>query len=479
MKGNAAVVAIERGAAKLVAAGFVLLAAACSSSTSSERSAEPLHVAAGQPSPLFRSPEEPGAAAADDSTQQADAGDPEGIASLVDGSPRLQALRENVARTTGLILQGSFAPNPVLMLETEMMPIDDMGFGNARNKIRISQRFELAGKADARVTLAEYRRDEAEALYFHERSSLLAEVAGDCCSILIKQGEAEALKRLVELRASLTAIAAEMNATGRLSDLEFIPFEVALDRSRVALSEVEAEREMLLRQVEGLLGLPDGSVTAGVDGGGTGVLLFEEPAGGESDVLSRSSQLIVDDRKVAAERAGLELSRSGAWPDLTAGIGYARGSEMSSERDDFVGAFVEIPLPLIDRNQGATRSAEAAVRQAESTLLADAHRLLGEWRGLKQRWEKLSVTRDLYTKKIIPGLERELSLMDSQVVSGRIPLMKRIEAAVALEETVLAALKIDESLVLIQVEARRLTGLEQRWAARQGNNESADAGDGE
>ncbi len=453
---------LRRRSLALFCAGAALLLGACSATTSS-KSDQPAHVAAGQPSPLVRTQENLPAMKAAVPVGAISADDPEGIMALVDQSPKMQALHENVARETGLILQGSFAPNPVLMLETEMMPIDDMGFGNARNKIRISQRFELAGKADARVTVAEARRDEAEALYFHERNLLQADLARDCCAVLIRQKEVESLARLVDIRRRLALIAGEMNASGRLSDLELIAFEVAADRARAKLASTEAERARLLRNVEGALGLPLGAVAVRAEPGEGASLLVEFPEGTEEDLLTRNCHLIVNDRKVAAARASLELSRSGAWPDLTAGIGYARGAEMSRNRDDYMGAFLEIPLPVVDRNQGETRSAEAAVRQAESTLLADAHRFLGEFRGLMERWERLKATRDLYVGKIIPNIEKELSLMDSQVASGRIALIRRLEAAVDLEETVLAALKVDETLIQIQIQARYLTGMGQQW----------------
>ena len=75
-------------------------------------------------------------------------------------------------------------------------------------------------------------------------------------------------------------------------------------------------------------------------------------------VDTESPDLIVSDRRLAVARADLSLRERGAYPDLTAGVGYSRAERFDVGREDFVGGFLEIPLPVIDRNQGAIQSAE-------------------------------------------------------------------------------------------------------------------------
>ena len=130
------------------AAGWLLFLAACASVPEGATTARtPLP---SQPSPLRRQVEETLPASVTEPGEY----DLRGLLDLVDRSPALTSAMEDIAREIGTVVQGSLAPNPVLRLESDMMPTDDMGFGNARNKVFLRQRFETAGKADARVQAA-------------------------------------------------------------------------------------------------------------------------------------------------------------------------------------------------------------------------------------------------------------------------------------------------------------------------------------
>ena len=49
-------------------------------------------------------------------------------------------------------------------------------------------------------------------------------------------------------------------------------------------------------------------------------------------------------------------------------------------------------------------------------------------------------------------------MVDRQVEAGRRPVQERLNAAVKLEEAVLAALRLDEELAVISVDMKYLTG---------------------
>ncbi len=414
----------------------------------------------GRASPLRREPAHGASASCDASSIAAsrEIGLSE-ILELVDQSPRLRAEKEKIARETGAVVQGSYPPNPVLTLETEMMPIDDMGFGNARNRVRIAQRFETAGKADARVGLARAKRNEAEAAWFHLRNGLMAECAQTYFAAVLTRRKTDALARMHELKQQTFALGQEMNKRGRVSDLDLISYRLSAHRTAVSLQEAKAEEEGLLRNLEGKLGLEAGSIAACRDE----LPLWHplDPAEAARKILSRNSEIIQLDRKIATARAELELRESGAWTDLTAGLGYSRGAEMGNDRDDYAGAFLQIPLPLVDRNQGSIQSARAAVRLAEISIEESACRLLDEWAESSSRWKNLEAGRKLYAHKIIPELQKSVSLERSLVESGRRSVRSLLEAAVRLEEAVTAMIDLEKSLSRLRVNQILLEGGDQ------------------
>ncbi|MBU0754870.1 MAG: TolC family protein [Planctomycetes bacterium] len=374
----------------------------------------------------------------------------------VDESPKLAAARERIEMETGMALQGSLAPNPVLRLETEMMPIDDMGFGNARNKVALSQRFETAGKADARVSLALARKDEAEALYYYERNMLMRDVARHFADIHFAGLKAQTLERIKSLEQGRLNQAGALNKQGRLADQDLLAYEIASHEADAKLKDMEAEQRRLLRALEGLMGWPPGTVRT-LEGEPLQEGARDE-ARARAALLNRSCQLVVLDRKRAVALADLDAQERLAYTDLNVGVGYVRGSEMGRGRDDFLGAFVEIPFPLVDRNQGGVQRAGAAVREIEAEMEAEALRLLDDWRGLIEQQRIHRDQQELYRNKIIPLLKRELSLVENQVKAGRESVQRSLEAALKKAQAELSLLDLDERLARIEAQLAFLLG---------------------
>jgi cobalt-zinc-cadmium efflux system outer membrane protein len=334
-----------------------------------------------------------------------------------------------------------------------------VGFGNSRNKVIIKQRIETAGKAGDRVAAAEAARRVAEAMYYQRRSEIQAEAAGLFDSIAFTRREIDIRKRISAHRAELFRLAKDLNRSGRLADQDLIDFEVAMAQSESDLLRAEEREHELVAGLESLLSLPPGSVAGCRDRD-----VEWEPAGWEAasaDILSGNPGLVRLDRAVAAAVAARDLAESGAWSDVTVGLGYIRGFNFEMARDDFAMAFVEMPLPLVDRNQGAVQSAEAAVRRSERELEAAAGAALDKWQGLRRRWDAAAENRALHAERIAPGLERSRDIVRESVAAGRLPPQEEVEAALKVEAETLRILELDRDLATMRVVMIELTGREQ------------------
>jgi outer membrane protein, heavy metal efflux system len=422
---------------------------------------DPLPVEPGAPSPLCGSPREGSPVLGREGRTLPEEAAPRvidlaGVLEAIEKSPALQAEREKVARETGLVLQGSYMPNPVLTLETEMMPLDDMGFGNARNKIRVTQRVETAGKADARVAFAAAKRDEAEAAYFHRRQDMTALATKLFYGILYYGEMAKSQRCVAELSGEIEKLATELNRGGRISDRDLIAFQVGRGLAAVKVFDYEAEEKKKTGELEGLLGLAAGSIDS--CRGAPPSWSPGEAGDATAAILGSSCELVLLDRKVLVSRADLDLKESGAWEDVTFGLTYARGDEMGTGREDFIGASVQIPLPLVDRNQGAIQGARAAVRGAERDIEAAALRLLDEWHGLRRQWLVLRENRNLRENSVLPALEKALLLATSSVSEGRAAEQEKLDAALDLERERLEVLRLTLSLAEIRADMIFITG---------------------
>jgi cobalt-zinc-cadmium efflux system outer membrane protein len=179
-------------------------------------------------------------------------------------------------------------------------------------------------------------------------------------------------------------------------------------------------------------------------------------------ILSRNPELVVLDRTLLVAQADLDLKSREAYPDPTLAFMYGRREDTDEGREGFLGGFILVPLPVLDRNQGAIQSAEARVRQVEFELQRSARGALSQWEALRKRWEKLTAAATLYEERIIPQLTKEASLRRRQVDVGREPLQASLEATVRLEKAVAEALDVDVSLAEIRTEILLVTGSAQR-----------------
>ena len=377
---------------------------------------------------------------------------------LVDVSPALLAAGESIEREYGAVIQGGLRPNPVLMLEAMFMPLDDLGFGDSVNKIGLMKRIETAGKAGARVAQAQARQEEAVAKYYQLRAQTMTSVAKDFYQVVFTERKLASLHQVLELKNRLLKLAQDLNTSGRLSNMDLIAYRVAVDETAVAIKALEAQEHSLLRKIEGRLGL-----VAGVIETLTGEEVAWSPpdsAEAQQAILSRNSELLALDRKVSVALANKKVAETLAYPDIMGAFGYARRRNMMGDRDNFLFGMLEIPLPLLNRNQGNIRSAEVAVRQTETELVAAAQRILSDWQGQQERWIVLDEQRGIYRESIIPALEKDLELKNQQVASGRQPVQTSLETATKLERAVVSALEIDQALVGIMVELKHLLGQE-------------------
>lgn len=377
---------------------------------------------------------------------------------LVDSSPALEAARQNVVRESGAAVQGSLAPNPVLRLESERIPFDEPGFGNARNKIGISQRFETAGKASSRVGVALANKDEAEAQYFKVRAELITEIAKEFQSVLYDGFREDAAKRLLALKKEQLHKARELQIQGRLSEMDLIGYEVEAQNAAVKLSAIQAEKRKTLRHMKSHLALEPGNLPRCV--GQRDVWAADiSNTEAEAEILSRNPSLIVMDRKVGIAHALREAADGKAYPDLNVGLMYSRAFDSKMDRDDFFGAFVEIPFPLVDRNQGGIQGAEAGILKAESDLVAEAYRLIEEWYSLIEV-RRLMIDQHKVLSAQTELIRSEMKLMEQKVEAGRQSALAGIKVHTRFYEAELNELALEKDLTLNHLDLLHLIGRE-------------------
>lgn len=275
-------------------------------------------------------------------------------------APRLAVAEAEVDQAEGLARQAGVRPNPVIGLEVENFagsgPYEGLDF--SETTASVSQTLELGGKRSARidagraaVTAAQARGTAARAEFasqlaiaYAEAEAAAAKVAQAEETLAAAESDARTARELVDAgrEAELRALQATAERDAALAERE----EALATRSAafLRLSALAGVAEVYDSVGESLLNRPLVAVSAGQ---------AETPA-----VLAARAE-----RDAASARARVEVRK--AVPDVTVSAGLRR---FAGDDATALVAGVSVPLPLFDKNRGATQAARAEVTEAEARL---------------------------------------------------------------------------------------------------------------
>ena len=278
-------------------------------------------------------------------------------------SPTVSAARKNAEAAEGAVRQAGTLRNPVLNATLE-----DFRQETRTTTATVDVPLELGGKRAARVTAAERARDVAQAEVAHAQAQVRGTVIGAYFQALVAQERARIAGSSVELARRGADVAAKRVAAGKVSPVE--ETRAGVDLANAQLESVEADSE--LQAARQGLATAMGDVEP----------RFAEVAVGAAGVpgrpalpqllarLDAAPALQAGRMEVERRRALLEVERTRARPDLTLSVGAKRDNELGRTQA-VVG--VSVPLPFVDRNEGAiyeaSRLAERASDEAEATRL--------------------------------------------------------------------------------------------------------------
>jgi len=314
-------------------------------------------------------------------------GEPQGDLTLRDAlaaalrqSPRLESfawqLRADEART----LQAGLLPNPTLVIEAENFAgSDDFdAYDAAETTVFLGQLVELGGKRAKRRRIAMLERELSGWEYESARLDVLTQTTQRFVAVLAAQERLQLANDLHRVASDFLGATRARVRAGAASSVEEARSKVELATLEVALARRAAALEVAKRQLASSWGTTSPEFS-GVEGE---LFALRELPGLERIVaeLAQNPDMARWATEKARRDAAVELARARAIPDVTAGLGVRRFEESDAAALVFA---LEVPLPLFDRNQGATAAALAEVsrtraltraRQLElSRLLVAAH----------------------------------------------------------------------------------------------------------
>ncbi len=324
------------------------------------------------------------------------------------------------------------------------------GLAESEITVSISQTIEIGGKRTKRLRLARQERELAAWDYEAARADVIAETLSAFIHVLSAQEQLALAQELMQLGTRTeSTIEARVDA-GKVSPLDLNKASIALANERIVVNDAEHRltsartrlvsmwdgREAMFTKAAGALGavypIPTfDSLMDGVDGNPDIARWADELAAREAQFeLARSQRLPDPTVRLGINSAGLPErdSSSLTFRGLT-GLDFNRErSSFDDTREERLEFGVKWPLPIFNRNQGATEEARHLVskaaaerRFAESSMFA----------GLSTAYEQLAAAKDraeALQTNVLPQAEETYTKSLRGYEAGKFELLDVLDA---------------------------------------------------
>jgi len=330
-------------------------------------------------------------------------------------NPTLDAAAWNYEAGAARVLQAGRLPNPQLGFTVE----DVAGTGNraggqeAETTLRLLQLFELGGKRSARQDEASRGAELTAWDYEAARLDLRAATTRAFLDVLAAQERLALAGQSIALAESMVAGIARLVDAGRESSAEATRAEVTLATVEIDRAQTQRDLDTARQRLAALWGAPPRFSRA------AGRLDEGEPVPPLAALESRLAQnpdLARWDAEFAQRQAAVALAEANAIPNLTLEGGLRRYED--TDDTGFVFGAV-IPLPLLDRNQGAIAEARTQLSRAYAQRSATATIARTELAATYGRLTTARAEASALRQRVLPAATRAFEIMQAGYDEGR------------------------------------------------------------
>lgn len=369
-------------------------------------------------------------------------------------NPDLAGAAWNVQAGGARVTQAGLFPNPQAGLTVE----DFAGTGarsgvrQAETTLRLGQPIELGGKRSARVNEALRDRDLTVWDYEQLRLDVVSATTSAFIVVLGAQERVTLADQTVQLGEESVTSVGRLVTAGREPSAEATRAELALAAARIDRAQAQRDLDTARQSLAALWGAaPEFGRAEGRLHEPEALPLLDDL----SPLLSRNPDVTRWASELAQRQAAVELAEANAIPNLTVEAGYRRYED--SDGSGFVfGA--SVPLPILNRNQGAIAEARhqlAAAKEAQRAAEVRART------ALTQAFTELAAAHREVTalrQTILPAATRAFESINAGYIEGRYRYLDVLDAQrtlIANRERLVRALT-EHRQALVRIE--RLTG---------------------
>lgn len=274
-------------------------------------------------------------------------------------NPQLRAFSWEVRAREAQTLQVGLPPNPEISFKLEDFGGSVEGFDGTETTILLSQLIPLGGKLSKRRKVESLNTDLAQWDYETIRLNVLTQTALNYLNVLAAQDRLALELELVSLAEKVHTTVSVLAREGEISPIQEKRSQVVLSQTKINLErskrELEAAKKILSSSWGG--NEPQFQEVKGNLDSISPIPSFEKL----TELLSENPDIARWASEMEQREAKIKLEQANAIPDPFVSGGYRH----ISERND--NAFVvglSIPIPILNRNQGAISEARRRLKKA-------------------------------------------------------------------------------------------------------------------
>lgn len=359
--------------------------------------------------------------------------------------PGLVAARFQIAEARARTLGAGRLQNPTASVDwrTESRVSPSEAVFSLDQSFPLTRRLSLEKKLTLQlVTSAELEVKDVE------RRTIAAaqEVA---IQILVMRSHKSLHQKQVALANQLADFAKSRAKAGELSSLDASQTELDARKLQLEVKRFDAEAIRLLGSLKPMLGLP---ASQSLDISGT--LPTPNSTHSESPTRPRSDFALAQNKITAAETS-LEIARALRWQDPS--IGIIGGPEQQTttdagrQRTGFIGLRFSIPLPIWDRNQGATAEQNIQAERARLEAVNLTKQIQAEIDTAREEMKAYATLARETRAELLPLAKKQVSQLQSAYEAGQTDLATLLRASDQHLEVESAALDAERDYHLARI----------------------------
>ncbi|MDR6497398.1 cobalt-zinc-cadmium efflux system outer membrane protein [Burkholderia ambifaria] len=335
-------------------------------------------------------------------------------------NPALRGARADVDASSGALMQAGTRPNPELSFLQE-------GFRRAErtSTVLLNQTIELGGKRSARLDVASYGRQSADASLDEQGAVVRADVIAAFYGLLAAQRQLQVTEESAALAARSADLASRRAQAGKVSPVEATKAHVAAAGVQIEVVTARGRVEVAREKLNSVMGeARDGRLAVLGD---LETVPPVEPLSALTAQLDDAPLARISRAEMLRSNAAVSLERARRIPDVTVSAGVKHVTT-GGVPDNQAVVGVSIPIPLFNTNKGALLEATHKAERANADLDRERTRLRLDLTQAYTSFEAAAQEAQRLKADILPAARLALDAMSRGYELGKFSFLDVLDA---------------------------------------------------